>query len=196
MKLKLVRISSQADSTSGVLFIDDEFACYTLEDEQREVKVYGETAIPLGTYDIKFRNVGGFHDRYKKRFTGLHVGMLELQDVPNFQFILIHCGNTDENTAGCILLGDSQENNLLMPDGFIGKSTQAYKRVYKQISDELVKGNKVTIEIVDINESDRKETTNKSSDDVILTKTINEQYKAINGKLAMILARVNGQNIE
>lgn len=196
MKLKLVRISSQADSTSGVLFIDDEFACYTLEDEQREVKVYGETAIPLGTYDIKFRNVGGFHDRYKKRFTGLHVGMLELQDVPNFQFILIHCGNTDENTAGCILLGDSQENNLLMPDGFIGKSTQAYKRVYKQISDELVKGNKVTIEIVDINESDRKETTNKSSDDVILTKTINEQYKAINGKLAMILARVNGQKIE
>ena len=196
MKLKLIRISSQADSTSGVLFIDDEFACYTLEDEQREVKVYGETAIPLGTYDIKFRNVGGFHDRYKKRFTGLHVGMLELQDVPNFQFILIHCGNTDENTAGCILLGDSQENNLLMPDGFIGKSTQAYKRVYKQISDELVKGNKVTIEIVDINESDRKETTNKSSDDVILTKTINEQYKAINGKLAMILARVNGQTIE
>ena len=196
MKLKLVRISSQADSTSGVLFIDDKFACYTLEDEQREVKVYGETAIPLGTYDVKFRNVGGFHDRYKKRFTGLHVGMLELQDVPNFQFILIHCGNTDENTAGCILLGDSQENNLLMPDGFIGKSTQAYKRVYKQISDELVKGNKVTIEIVDINESDRKETTNKSSDDVILTKTINEQYKAINGKLAMILARVNGQTIE
>ena len=196
MKLKLVRISSQADSTSGVLFINDKFACYTLEDEQRDVKVYGETAIPLGTYDIKFRNVGGFHDRYKKRFTGLHVGMLELQDVPNFQFILIHCGNTDENTAGCILLGDSQENNLLMPDGFIGKSTQAYKRVYKQISDELVKGNKVTIEIVDINKSDRKQTTNKSSDDVILTKTINEQYKAINGKLAMILARVNGQKIE
>ena len=196
MKIKLIRISSQVDSTSGVLFIDDEFACYTLEDEQREVKVYGETAIPLGTYDIKFRNVGGFNDRYKKRFAGLHVGMLELQDVPNFQFILIHCGNTDENTAGCILLGDSQENNLLMKDGFIGKSTQAYKRVYKQISDELVKGNKVTIEIVDINESDRNAINNKSTDDVILTKTIDEQYKAINGKLAMILARVSGHNIE
>lgn len=190
MKLKLIRFSSQEDSTSGMLLINNEFACYTLEDEQREVKVYGETAIPLGTYEIKFRNVGGFHERYKKRFTGLHVGMLELQDVPNFQFILIHCGNTDDNTHGCILLGDSQENNILVKDGFIGKSTQAYKRVYKQISDELVKGNKVTIEVVDIND---KKITNKQTDDVVNTKTVMKELETINGKLALVLAMVSGK---
>ena len=190
MKLKLIRFSSQEDSTSGMLLINNEFACYTLEDEQREVKVYGETAIPLGTYEIKFRNVGGFHERYKKRFTGLHVGMLELQDVPNFQFILIHCGNTDDNTHGCILLGDSQENNILVKDGFIGKSTQAYKRVYKQISDELVKGNKVTIEVVDIND---KKITNKQTDDVVNTKTVMKELQTINGKLALVLAMVSGK---
>ena len=133
MKLKLVRISSQADSTNGVLYIDDEFACFTLEDEQREIKVQGETAIPLGIYQIEFRNVGGFHSKYAKRFSDIHEGMLELQNVPNFQYILIHCGNTDEHTAGCILLGDSQENNVLLKDGFIGKSTQAYKRVIREL---------------------------------------------------------------
>ena len=48
--------------------------------------------------------------------------MLELQDVPNFKYILIHAGNTDEQTAGCILVGDSQNNNDIQTDGFIGSS--------------------------------------------------------------------------
>ena len=143
MQLKLYRISSKADSTNGILYIDDEFACYTLEDEQRKIKVKHETAIPLGIYEIKFRTVGGFHDRYSSRFKAIHHGMLELQDVPNFQYILIHCGNTDEHTSGCILVGDSQENNELVKDGFIGKSTQAYTRVYPKIASALLNNEKV-----------------------------------------------------
>ena len=47
------------------------------------------------------------------------MGMLHVLDVPNFKYILIHCGNTDEDTAGCLLLGDTQENNLVKKDGFI-----------------------------------------------------------------------------
>ena len=70
-------------------------------------------------------------------------------DVPNFEYILLHCGNTDENTAGCLLLGDSQENNQIIKDGFIGKSTNAYKRVYKIISDKLQSGETVSIEYID-----------------------------------------------
>ena len=70
-------------------------------------------------------------------------------DVPNFEYILLHCGNTDENTAGCLLLGDSQENNQIIKDGFIGKSTNAYKRVYKIISDKLQRGETVSIEYID-----------------------------------------------
>jgi hypothetical protein len=70
--------------------------------------------------------------------------MLHVLDVPGFDYILIHCGNTDEHTAGCLLVGDSQENNQITKDGFIGKSTQAYKRIYPDIANAIECG-EVTI---------------------------------------------------
>tara|TARA_R100000234_G_scaffold53142_1_gene31948 strand:- start:3996 stop:4463 length:468 start_codon:yes stop_codon:yes gene_type:complete len=153
MKLKVLRFSSQEDSTSGLLFLEtndgDKFLCYTLEDEYRTRKVYSETRIPAGKYNITLREEGGFHDRYKKKFRNIHKGMLWVRNVPNFEYILIHCGNTDEHTAGCLLLGDTQENNILVKNGFIGKSNQAYKRVYPIIANELDNGNSVTIEYID-----------------------------------------------
>ena len=75
--------------------------------------------------------------------------MLQVMDVPNFEFILIHTGNTDEHTAGCLLVADSQENNIIIKDGFIGKSVNAYKRIYPPIAKELELGNKVTIQYID-----------------------------------------------
>ena len=153
MELIVLRISSQADSTSGLLFEKTDlglnFLCYTLEDERRALKIKGETRIPAGIYDIQFRKEGGFHNKYSKRFADIHKGMLQVMDVPNFDYILLHCGNTDEHTAGCLLLGDSQENNIIIKDGFIGKSTNAYKRIYKLVSDRMEKGESVTIEYID-----------------------------------------------
>ena len=70
----------------------------------------------------------------------------------NFKYILIHAGNTDEQTAGCILVGDSQTNNDIKTDGFIGSSRNAYKRIYPLIRDELMAGAKVEIEIIDYEE--------------------------------------------
>jgi|TARA_Y100000361_G_scaffold125372_1_gene118905 hypothetical protein len=154
MKLRVLRFSSQEDSTSGLLFLEDEFGlnflCYTLEDERRALKVKGETRVPQGTYEIKLRTEGGFHERYKKRFGTLHKGMLHVINVPNFEYILIHTGNTDEHTAGCLLVGDSQENNVIIKDGFIGKSTNAYKRIYKDISKAIINKEKVTITYQDL----------------------------------------------
>ena len=150
MKLVVLRYSSQKDSTNGLLFEQTDsgldFLCYTLEDEEREVKVMGETCIPNGTYKLGLRTEGGFHSRYSKRFPDIHQGMLEVKDVPNFKYILIHCGNTDEHTAGCLLLGDSQENNALVENGWIGKSSQAYARVYLKIIQAVLDGEEVTIE--------------------------------------------------
>ena len=89
MRLELYRYSSKKDSTLGLLFlINDEtnkkdFLCFTLEDEVRDVKVYGETAIPEGTYPIEFRKEGGFHQRYSARYKNSHYGMLEIKDIPN-----------------------------------------------------------------------------------------------------------------
>ena len=81
------------------------------------------------------------------------MGMLEVCDVPNFKYILLHCGNTDEDTAGCLLLGDTQENNNIKKNGFIGRSTQAYTRVYPKIAKALKKEEEVTIIYRDFAES-------------------------------------------
>jgi len=152
MKLQVLRFSSESDSTNGLLFdITDgiKFLAYTLEDERREEKVMSETRIPAGTYEIKLRTEGGHHNKYASRYGSMHKGMLWLQDVPNFKWILIHCGNTDEHTAGCLLVGDSQENNQIKTNGFIGSSSNAYKRIYPAIA-EAVENEGVTIEYIDL----------------------------------------------
>ena len=158
MNLEVIRFSSGTDSTNGILFetiqqgneIDGifkqtKFLAYTLEDEYRSEKVFGETRIPDGTYKLGLRKVGGYHAKYSKRFPHIHIGMLHVLDVPGFEYILIHCGNTDEHTAGCLLVGDSQENNQITTDGFIGKSTQAYKRIYPRIAEAIECGEDVII---------------------------------------------------
>ena len=152
MKLEVLRFSSQEDSTNGILFDVTEgrkFLCYTLEDEYRETKVMSETRIPAGTYKITLRTVGGHHGRYKVKYPEMHKGMLWVRDVPNFKWILIHTGNTDEHTAGCLLVGDSQQSNLIKSDGFTGSSTQAYKRIYPPIAAALEAGEEVTITYID-----------------------------------------------
>ena len=81
MKLKVIRFSSQSDSTSGLLFDvtnETKFLCYTLEDERREVKVMAETRIPAGEYKIILRKEGGHHNRYIKKYGDMHKGMLWL----------------------------------------------------------------------------------------------------------------------
>ena len=116
MKLEVLRISSESDSTSGLVFDitnGRKFLCYSLEDEYRNDKVMHETRVPAGTYKILLRKEGGFHGRYTKKYGDFHKGMLHVQDVPGFKWILIHTGNTDEHTSGCLIVGDSQENNQL-----------------------------------------------------------------------------------
>ena len=149
MELEVWRFSSQEDSTNGLLFDvtggKRRFLCYTLEDEHREEKVAGETRIPAGTYRITLRTVGGFHGRYEKKYGEMHKGMLWVRDVPGFEYILIHTGNTDEHTAGCLLLGDSQQANFGSSNGMVGSSVNAYKRVYPPIAKALEEGKSVSI---------------------------------------------------
>jgi len=151
MKLEVIRYSSQKDSTIGALFDitnGRKFLCYTLEDEYREEKVMHETRIPAGTYEITLRTVGGFHSRYSDKFANIHQGMLWVRNVPNFEYILIHCGNDDDDTSGCLLLGDTQTNNITS-DGFVGGSTNAYKRVSPPIANAIKNGECVEITYTD-----------------------------------------------
>lgn len=143
MDLNVYRYNSATDHSNSVFLINHKFECYGLEDEFRNFKVYGETRIPDGKYPIRFRKVGGFHNRYLKKFGGAwHKGMLEICDVPNFKYVLIHIGNDDDDTDACYLVGDTQARG----ENFIGSSTIAYKRLYPKVRNALLKGEDVFIE--------------------------------------------------
>jgi len=141
MKLLLDRFGFGDDSTLSKLYLvpdGDEMRplCYVLEDERREVKVPGETAIPTGVYEIRYRAEGGMTKRYAAKFGEWHRGMLELQNVPDFKYVYLHIGNTDEHTMGCLLTGT---NAIPSGDGnwTVGQSRIAYEKVYDLIADAL-----------------------------------------------------------
>ena len=108
MKLKLERKYFKDTYTIGNLYIDGKYFCDTLEDKNRDVnkngkfdngetKVYGETCIPFGTYKI----VVNMSSKFKRELP-------RLLDVPSFEGILIHRGNTAKDSAGCILVGENK----------------------------------------------------------------------------------------
>lgn len=148
MEIKLERYDIGAEDTLGNLYINGVLQCKTLEDQPRAVKVKGDTCIPEGTYEIKLRKEGTHHLSYTKdvRFSDIHKGMLWLQDVPNFQYILIHVGNTDKDTEGCILVGLTAAPGVT-PRRRLIDSTAAYRRIYPPIAKALLAGEKVTITI-------------------------------------------------
>lgn len=153
MELEVLRISSQADSTNGILFdVTDgvrKFLCYTIEDEYRAEKIRGETRIPEGEYKLTLRTEGGYHQRYTAKYGDWHRGMIYVNNVPNFEWILWHTGNTDESTAGCLILGSSQNENITKQDGFVGASVVAYKKVYPIVADAIESGKEVTVKYID-----------------------------------------------
>lgn len=193
MKLDVIRTQFGKDATNGMLFIDGVFECFTLEDEVRDVKVHSETAIPLGEYEIKLRTEGGFHSKYTARYGAMHKGMLWLQDVPNFKWILIHTGNQDSHTAGCLLVGETQQDLDKGKDGFVGGSGDAYKKMYPKVANALLNGEKVTIKYSNINLG--KEITNKQSPDMINPSMIKEDISEIKGMMIQLIAKLEGRNI-
>lgn len=106
MELIVKRTTRTEKSTIGELWIDGKFFCYTLEDKDRGLKqtdaperikakkVFGATAIPSGRYEVKLT----YSNRFKKV-------MPQVMNVPGFEGIRIHAGNTDKDTEGCLLVG-------------------------------------------------------------------------------------------
>lgn len=125
------------EETAGVLSFKKKILCHTLEDEKRAVKIYGETRIPAGTYELVLREFGSHHIRYSQIFPNIHKGMIELKNVPNFDDILIHILNFENETDGC--LGVGTENRIEKKGRFsIRHSTKAYKYVYPIIADRIL----------------------------------------------------------
>lgn len=143
--LKLIRFDSKNDYTRGVLKVDKKAVCFTLEDEYRGLKIRGETRIPSGTYDISFRKVlSPMTKKYRKLYPWFE-WHLEIEDVPEFKYVYIHVGNTDDDTDACVLVGDSLSFSR---DNFIKDSLKAYKSLYIDLKKSLDRGEKVQIRIL------------------------------------------------
>jgi hypothetical protein len=121
MELFLKRLHKTDKSTVGELRINNTFVCYTLEDVERKEKVFGKTAISKGRYEI----IISWSNRFKS-FMPL------LLNVPNFEGIRIHAGNTAKDTLGCILVGKNRSENQISNS----------RLAYESLCDKLKKASK------------------------------------------------------
>ncbi len=191
MELELLRISTEPQSTNGILFnkLPDgsrKFLCYIIEDTYRKEKVMHETRVPANRYQIKFRKVGGFNSRYTERYkdkADFHHGMLELQNVQNenmsFKYVLLHCGNSSKSSSGCLITTFSQESNVMKPEGWGSYSRVAYEHVYPLLAKPLLNGEELWINIVDFENPQEKVISNKAQDDVMLTHMVDKKFDTI-----------------
>lgn len=141
MNITLSRHIKSASYTLGALAVAGA-AYFTVEPTVRPLtdctkttcvgKIDGKTAIPAGRYEIK--------DTYSPKY-GKNV--LELQNVPGFQGIRIHSGNTAEDTEGCIILGEARTK-----DG-VARSREAMTKFNAQVRAVLATGEPMYITIKD-----------------------------------------------
>lgn len=145
MKIRVERFEHSPEETFGRLFIDDQQYCLTLEDQHRDVKVKGDTRIPAGTYKVGLVNSPSFSPKYGHE-------MLWIKDVPNFTGILIHCGNTEDDTAGCLLVGEKVGviPTKTGPKRGVIRSREAYNKIYPIIAGAIKNGEEVTITYIDL----------------------------------------------
>lgn len=116
MKIQIKRLHRTENSTIGELTIDGKFECYTLEDKERDVKIKSETAIKKGTYKVIINKSNRF-----KRLLPL------LLNVPEFEGVRIHSGNSNHDTEGCILVGKTRSKD------FIGQSRKAFDTLFEKM---------------------------------------------------------------
>ena len=131
MLLTLNRYSFDNDSTIGRLYLNGIFESFTLEDKVREegIKIAGQTAIPTGHYEVTIDH----SDRFKR-------DMPHILNVPMFEGIRIHWGNTSKDTDGCVLLGKTVSKD------FVGQSLVEFNEFFKKLTLGLQDG-KVFIDI-------------------------------------------------
>lgn len=155
--LLLQRIFDNKDATCGaILEVNPDktlnLEAFVLEDEFREKKQARETRIPAGKYKLGIRKeITGLTQRYldDDRLKPWFKRHIEVLNVPGFQGIYIHIGNDDDDTEGCLLVGDTLENINLVKIKPLLKSVQAYKRFYIKWFSRLEKGDTVYITIFD-----------------------------------------------
>lgn len=137
---QLKRTDFTLKSTIGELTLDEQHICYILEDRVREVgqpKIYGETAIGFGTYQIIITR----SERFSKA-AGKDVFLPLLLNVPLYEGIRIHVGNFAADTEGCLIVGTGKTKDM------VTNSKKAFKLLSEQIKSFLDAGDEVFIKII------------------------------------------------
>ena len=155
MKLLVDRKWKKDTYTIGKLYIDNEFFCNTLEDKDRglnnkmsleevkKIKKPGITAIPTGTYNIRMNVVSPKYSKsswYLNNCNGSR--MPRLDNVIGYQGVLIHPGNTDADSEGCILVGKNDVK------GKVTKSKDYFLQLYKLLYTAYRRGEMIEITII------------------------------------------------
>lgn len=149
-KLRLERIFSNSTYTIGKLYLNDKYICDTIEDTDRKlssnmtvdeikkIKVQNKTAIPYGTYKVAMDVVSPSYSKVDYYVKNYGAKMPRLLNVKGFEGVLIHPGNTEKDSAGCIIVGSNKVK------GKVINSRAIFDKLYK-----LIKGkNDLTIEII------------------------------------------------
>lgn len=152
MKILVDRKWKKEDYTIGKLYVDGVFFSNTLEDKDRSLtsstsleeikksKKAGETAIPTGTYKVRMDIVSPKYSKsswYVKNCNGAR--MPRLKDVPGYDGVLIHAGNTAKDTEGCILVGKNDVK------GMVTKSKDYFLKLYNIMYTAYKKGESIEI---------------------------------------------------
>ena len=154
VRITIKRIVRSEKATIGELSLEEcGFLCHTLEDKDRglakpitseevkKVKVAGATAIPSGEYDVVLVVSPSMKGKpYAQQYEGRFPCLL---NVPGFEGILIHPGNTDKDTRGCLLVGDYDPS---APDRVTGSVT-AYEDLMRYLWAAYKRKDKITIKI-------------------------------------------------
>lgn len=147
MELEIKRLGGDSNTTVGAWYIGEGMGkylhCFCIEDERRHVKIAGKTRIPAGRYEIILNKTGGMNKKYAKY--PWHMGMLELVDVPNFDYIYIHPGNTDKDSEGCLLPNYKADAENMRGEN----SFECYKDLYLEIIPAIKDDERVFITIKD-----------------------------------------------
>lgn len=150
MRLRVIRSEYGETYTSGDLYIGFTRFCCTHEDKVRDLskekKVYGKTAIPAGTYVVDM-NIKSAKYAAKSSYAFTNGYMPRLRNVPQFEGVLIHGGNTSEQTLGCVLVGRTHKEG----QDWMGDSLSVFKELYlKFLLPAKERGEEITIEIVNL----------------------------------------------
>ncbi len=154
MRILIERLWKKEDYTIGKLYIDGVFLCNTLEDKDRglastmpladvkKLKKAGITAIPTGTYNIRMDVISPKYSNKEWYLTNCNgARMPRLENVPGYEGVLIHPGNTAKDSEGCILVG---KNDI---KGMVTKSKEYFLQLYKRLYAEYKSGKKIEVVI-------------------------------------------------